>query len=82
MTLFNNLQALSTAAIYAVSARCNDNESFRLENNLISAFRDEPTPVFYVDGQKGREVTVTFKGYTFTVTENFTTGQFMLTIKK
>ena len=65
---FNNLQALATAAIFATSGRCNNNESFRLENNIRSAF-----------STAGSQVTVNFKGISYTVTKD-ATGQFSLTI--
>ena len=81
MTTFNNLQALATAGIYCTQARCNDTWSRCLESRLEVAMKTEATPVFFTDGQRGREFTTGYKGYKFTVTENFTTGQFMLTIK-
>ena len=64
---FNNIQALATAAIYATNARCNDAQAQELEDAISAAF-------IFAD----RQVTVTFKGTTYTIVKS--NGQYALTI--
>ena len=81
---FNNIQALATAAIYATNARCNDAQAQALETAINEAFRNDARPTFFLaeDGLvKGREVSVEFKGYTYTISESYTTGKYTVTIK-
>ena len=81
MTTFNSISAAATAAIYCVFQRVSEENLQTVENQISEQFNTNATPVFYVDGQKGAEVSVNFKGYTFIVTENFNTGEYTVAIK-